>query len=90
MIPVDMFRQAPRQKAAAKPIMATTNLGMEAKMHLQELNLTMDPGRNPSCLFKTLTFSYNKDDRERIIVRRFKLEELRIEEIQDLEVSALF
>ncbi|KAG6392937.1 hypothetical protein SASPL_147166 [Salvia splendens] len=28
--------------------------------------------------------------RERIIVRRFKFEELRIEEIQDLEVSNLF
>ncbi|KAG6383714.1 hypothetical protein SASPL_156515 [Salvia splendens] len=32
----------------------------------------------------------NKDDRERIIVRRFKFEELRIEQIQDLEVSVLF
>ncbi|XP_022845667.1 protein MOR1-like [Olea europaea var. sylvestris] len=27
----------------------------------------------------------NKDDRERIIVRRFKFEELRLEQIQDLE-----
>ncbi|KAG6430611.1 hypothetical protein SASPL_108683 [Salvia splendens] len=32
----------------------------------------------------------SQDDRERIIVRRFKFEELRIEEIQYLEVSNLF
>lgn len=31
-----------------------------------------------------------QDERERIIVRRFKFEELRIEQIQDLEVSVLF
>ncbi|KAG6416112.1 hypothetical protein SASPL_123536 [Salvia splendens] len=66
--------------------MATANLNMEAEMHLQELCLTRDSGKNLSCLFKTSTFSNNKDDRERIIVRRFKLDELRVEEIQDLEV----
>lgn len=28
-----------------------------------------------------------QDDRERLVVRRFKFEELRLEQIQDLEVS---
>lgn len=31
-----------------------------------------------------------QDDRERLVVRRFKFEELRIEQIQDLEVSVFF
>lgn len=31
-----------------------------------------------------------QDERERIIVRRFKFEELRIEQIQDLEVFLFF
>ncbi len=30
--------------------------------------------------------AYTQEDRERMVVRRFKFEELRIEQIQDLEV----
>lgn len=30
--------------------------------------------------------AYMQEDRERMVVRRFKFEELRVEQIQDLEV----
>ncbi|KAG6421542.1 hypothetical protein SASPL_118098 [Salvia splendens] len=55
----------------------------ESILSFQDINIQSQQG------WFTFIFSGNKDDRERIIVCKFKLDELRVEEIQDLEVSAL-
>ncbi|KAG6405815.1 hypothetical protein SASPL_133409 [Salvia splendens] len=51
----------------------------ESILSFQDINIQSQQG------WFTFILSGNKDGRERIIVRRFKLDELRVEEIQDLE-----
>ncbi|XP_075482197.1 protein MOR1 isoform X2 [Primulina tabacum] len=64
-------------KAAPTRTLSTKGSRQELIMSVQDINLQSQALLNVK--------DSNKDDRERMVVRRFKFEELRLEQIQDLE-----
>ncbi|KAL3643399.1 Protein MICROTUBULE ORGANIZATION 1 [Castilleja foliolosa] len=64
-------------RAAPSRTVPTKGLRQDAIMSVQDVNI------QSQALFNIK--DSNKDDRERMVVRRFKFEEIRLEQIQDLE-----
>ncbi|KAL8467970.1 hypothetical protein ACS0TY_031278 [Phlomoides rotata] len=67
----------PGSRAAPSRTVTTKGSRQESIMSVQDINI------QSQALFNVK--DSNKDDRERMVVRRFKFEELRLEQIQDLE-----
>ncbi|KAG6411819.1 hypothetical protein SASPL_129903 [Salvia splendens] len=75
----DRESQHGRRNAPSR-VVPNKGFKQESILSFQDINIQSPQG------WFTFILSGNKDGRERIIVHRFKLDELRVEEIQDLEV----